>query len=124
MAQEIEEAIPVLEEAAKVAKDGETFILLGNLYLFEDRVEDAVRAIKDGIKKGKLKKLSQAHLVLGQAYFELQDFDEAKKYFRMAARDKDKKVKKTANTWIKYAENEEIRVRNLALRREYIQQNS
>ena len=33
----------------------------------------------------------------------------------------DKKIKKTANSWIKYTENEEIRVKNIALRRDYIQ---
>ena len=37
---------------------------------------------------------------------------------------KNKKVKTTANNWIKYTENEEIRVKNLALRREYIQSQS
>jgi len=124
MAQEIDKAIPVLEKAAKLAKDGETYILLGNLYLFEDRLDEAIVAIQNGIKKGKLKKTSQAHLVLGQAYFELENFSDAKKYFRMAARDDDKVIKKTANSWIKYAENEEVRVKNLQLRREFIQQNS
>ena len=44
------------------------------------------------------------------------------KNFRIAARDKDKKIKQQANNWIKYTENEEIRVANLALRRDYIQQ--
>jgi hypothetical protein len=43
----------------------------------------------------------------------LQKFEDAKKEFRTAARDKDKKVKTTANNWIKYTENEEIRVKNL-----------
>ena len=33
-------------------------------------------------------------------------------------------IKQQANNWIKYTENEEIRVANLALRRDYIQQNS
>lgn len=124
IAQETDKAIPVLEKAAKISEDGETFILLGNLYLVEDKLDDAVRAINEGIKKGKLKKPSQARLVLGQAYFELENFEEAKKQFRIAARDEDTKVKKTANNWIKYSENEEVRVRNLALRREYIEQNS
>ena len=124
IAQETDKAIPVLEKAAKISEDGETFILLGNLYLVEDKLDDAVRAINEGIKKGKLKKPSQARLVLGQAYFELENFEEAKKQFRIAARDEDSRVKKTANNWIKYAENEEVRVRSLALRREYIEQNS
>ena len=124
IAQETDKAIPVLEKAAKLSKEGETYILLGNLYLVEDKIEDAIRAIKEGIKKGKLKKPSQARLVLGQAYFELENFNEAKKQFSIAARDEDTKVKKTANNWIKYSENEEVRVKNLALRREYIEQNS
>ena len=124
MAQEIDKAIPILEKAANMSKDGESFVLLGNLYLSEDRVEKAVEAINKGLEKGKVKKLSQVYLTLGQAYFELEKFDDAKKNFRIAARDKDKKIKQQANNWIKYTENEEIRVANLALRRDYIQQNS
>ena len=124
MAQEIDKAIPVLEKAANMSKDGESFVLLGNLYLSEDKVEKAVEAINKGLEKGKIKKLSQVYLTLGQAYFELEKFEDAKKNFRIAARDKDKKIKQQANNWIKYTENEEIRVANLALRRDYIQQNS
>jgi len=124
MAQEIDKAIPVLEKAAKMSNDGKSYVLLGNLYLSEDKIEQAVDSIKKGLKKGKIDKISQVHLTLGQAYFELQKFDDAKKEFRIAARDKDKKVKTTANNWLKYTENEEIRVKNLALRREYIQSQS
>ena len=122
MAQEIDKAIPVLEKAAKMSKDGDTYILLGNLYLFEDRIEESIKAIEAGLKKPKVKSRSQAQLVLGQAHFEIENFEEAKKHFRAAARDKDKRIKKTANSWIKYAENEEVRVKNLALRRDFIQQ--
>ena len=124
MAQEIDKAIPILEKAAKLSKDGKSYVLLGNLYLSEDKLDKAVDSIKKGLKKGKIDKISQVHLTLGQAYFELQKFEDAKKEFRIAARDKDKKVKTTANNWIKYTENEEIRVKNLALRRDYIQSQS
>ena len=75
MAQEIDKAIPVLEQAAKMSKEGETYILLGNLYLFEDRIEDSIRAIEAGLKKGKVKSESQAQLVLGQAHFEMENFE-------------------------------------------------
>ena len=124
MAQEIDKAIPVLAKAAELSKDGKAYVLLGNLYLGEDKINEAVEAIKKGLKKGKIEKISQVHLTLGQAYFELQKFEEAKKEFRIAARDKDKKTKSMANNWIKYTENEEIRVKNLALRRDYIQSQS
>ena len=121
MAQEIDKAIPVLEKASKLSKDGKAYVLLGNLYLFEDKLDLAVEAIKKGLKKGDIKKISQVHLTLGQVYFELKKFDVAKKQFRIAARDKTKTIKSQANNWIKYTENEEVRVKNLALRREYIQ---
>ena len=124
MAQEIDKAIPILERAAKMSKDGKSYVLLGNLYLSEDKVQHAVGAIKKGLEKGKIKDLSQVYLTLGQAHFELEEFDEAKKNFRIAARDKKKKIKTQANNWIKYTENEEIRVKNLALRRDFIQMNS
>ena len=70
MAQEIDKAIPVLEQAAKLSKDGKSYVLLGNLYLAEDKLNEAVDSIKKGLKKGKIDKLSQVHLTLGQAYFE------------------------------------------------------
>ena len=124
MAQEVDKAIPILEKSAKMSKDGESYVILGNLYLSEDRVDEAVDAIKKGLEKGKIKNMSQVYLTLGQAYFELQEFDEAKKNFRIAARDKKKSIKTQANNWIKYTENEEIRVKNLALRRDFIQNSS
>ena len=124
MAQEIDKAIPILEKSAKMSKDGESYMILGNLYLSEDRVDEAVDAIKKGLEKGKIKNMSQVYLTFGQAYFELQEFDEAKKHFRLAARDKKKSIKTQANNWIKYTENEEIRVKNLALRRDFIQNSS
>jgi len=46
MAQEIDKAIPVLEKAAKMSKDGDTYVLLGNLYLFEDRMKDSIERLK------------------------------------------------------------------------------
>ena len=91
MAQEIDKAIPVLEKAAQMSKDGESYVLLGNLYLSEDKLDLAVESIKKGLKKGKVKNLSQVYLTLGQAHFELQNFDEAKKNFRIAARDENKR---------------------------------
>ena len=124
MAQEIDKAIPILERSAEMSKDGTSYVILGNLYLSEDRVEQAIKAINKGLEKGDIKNLSQVYLTLGQAYFELQNFEEARTNFRIAARDKKKTVKTQANTWLKYTENEEIRVKNLALRRDYIQQNS
>ena len=124
MAQEIDKAIPVLEKSAEMSDKGTSYVILGNLYLSEDRVDKAIEAINKGLEKGDIKNISQVYLTLGQAHFELQNFDEARKNFRIAARDKKKSIKTQANTWLKYTENEEIRVKNLALRRDFIQQNT
>tara|TARA_B100000886_G_scaffold277479_1_gene201459 strand:- start:577 stop:1989 length:1413 start_codon:yes stop_codon:yes gene_type:complete len=124
MAQEIDKAIPVLEKSAEMSEKGTSYVILGNLYLSEDRVDKAIEAINKGLEKGDIKNISQVYLTLGQAHFELQNFDEARKNFRIAARDKKKSIKTQANTWLKYTENEEIRVKNLALRRDFIQQNT
>ena len=58
MAQEIDRAIPVLEQAAKLSKDGQTFIILGSLYLSVDKLEQAVDSFKNGLEKGKLTNIS------------------------------------------------------------------
>ena len=121
MAQEIDRAIPILERVSKMSKDGKSYVLLGNLYLSEDKITQAIDAIEKGIKKGGLKNTSQVYMALGQAHFENQSFETAKKQFRIAARSKDEKIKKAANNWLKYTENEEVRVKNLALRRDFIQ---
>ncbi len=52
MSQEIDKAIPILEKAAKMSKEGKNYVLLGNLYLAEDKLELAI----DSIKKRALRK--------------------------------------------------------------------
>ena len=69
MAQEIDKAIPVLEKAAKMSKDGKSYVLLGNLYLSEDKIEQAIDSIKKGLKKGKIDKISQVHLTPRSSIF-------------------------------------------------------
>ena len=62
-----------------MSKDGESYVLLGNLYLSEDKLEEAADSLLKGLEKGKIKKLSPVYLTLGQVYFELQEFEDAKK---------------------------------------------
>ena len=50
----LDEAISVLEKAAALSKDGKTYVLLGNLYLGEDKLEKTFDSIKKGLKKGRI----------------------------------------------------------------------
>ena len=54
MAQEIDKAIPVLRKAASLSKDGKAYVLLGNLYLGEDKVQKQSMLLKKVLRKVKL----------------------------------------------------------------------
>ena len=69
---------------------------------------------------GKLKNPGFAQLTLGQALFELQRFDEARDVFTVASESEKDSVSKSAKAWLKYTDNEQERVKNLELRREFI----
>jgi tetratricopeptide (TPR) repeat protein len=103
-AQELEKSIPVLEKAAAKSDDGEIFCRLGNVYLDNDKFAKSAAANRKGLAKGGVKRPDQCRLVLGMALFNLNEYDEARKAFKEAA--KDDRSKKYAQQWIKYMDNE------------------
>jgi tetratricopeptide (TPR) repeat protein len=119
-ARERTAAIDIFKKLVKITDDGEAYIAMGNLYYQEDDIAKAVEAIDKGLKKGKLKNPGYAQLTLGQAYFELGRFDDARKVFTKASQSKRDSVKKSARAWLKYTDAEQERVRNLQLRKESI----
>ncbi len=118
--KERQAAIDVFKKLVKLTKNGEAYIAMGNLYYQEDQIDDAIRAINEGLKIGDLKNPGYAQLTLGQALFELQRFNEARDVFTKASKSKKDSVKKSAKAWLKYTDNEQERVRNLNLRKESI----
>ena len=117
-AKERDAAIEVYEKLAKITDDGEAFIAIGNLHYQQNRIDKAVEAINKGIKKGNLKNVDFAQLTLGQAYFELQRFDEAREIFKQIRESDKESVKKSAKAWLRYTDAEQERVRNLELRKQ------
>tara|TARA_B100001564_G_scaffold354578_1_gene365405 strand:+ start:4454 stop:5839 length:1386 start_codon:yes stop_codon:yes gene_type:complete len=130
LAQELDKAEPVYEKAAKKAKEGELYIFLGQIYLATDRYNKAKQALQLGLKKGKLKDPVTVNILLGQVAYELQDFEDATKFFRTAIdrlsdikiKDKEAREKKQdklrtqALNWLTYTEKEKKRVEMLELR--------
>ena len=130
LAQELDKAEPVYEKAAKKAKEGELYIFLGQIYLATDRYKKAKQALQLGLKKGKLKDPVTVNILLGQVAYELQDFEDATKFFRTAIdrlsdikiKDKEAREKKQdklrtqALNWLTYTEREKKRVEMLELR--------
>ena len=130
LAQELDKAEPVYEKAAKKAKEGELYIFLGQIYLATDRYKKAKQALQLGLKKGNLKDPVTVNILLGQVAYELQDFEDATKFFRTAIdrlsdikiKDKEAREKKQdklrtqALNWLTYTEKEKKRVEMLELR--------
>ncbi len=104
-------AIPVLEEAAKVAKTGDVYATLAQSYLNLEEFDKALAAINNGFKKGKLKREDNAHIVRGMALFSLKRYNESIDAFKNAR--KDERSKKMATQWLKYVTSERDREKAL-----------
>ncbi|MEE4144666.1 MAG: tetratricopeptide repeat protein [Halieaceae bacterium] len=103
-AQELDKAIPAMEEAAAKSDDGELYARLGNIYLDSDRNKEAIVAINKGLSRGGVKRPDTARLVLGMAYFNTKQYDKAREAFQAAGRDE--RSAKYAEQWIKYLDSE------------------
>ena len=130
-AKELKKAKPAYEKAASKSKEGELYIFLGQVHFGLDEFSGAEKAIRLGIKKGKLKDEANAHMLLGQVLFEYQKWDEAISSFRKCIdvaekqysdkkevqKKKKKKIQDQARKWITYTEGEEERVQALILKK-------
>ena len=130
-ARELDKAVPIYARAAKLSKEGEIYIFLGQVYFALDQYKEAELAIKNGVKKGKLKDEATAHMLLGQINFENKKWDAAVTSFRKCIdvaesqysdkkkkqKEKKKKVQDSARKWITYTMGEEERVVALDLKR-------
>ena len=103
-AQELDKAIPAMEEAAAKSDDGELYARLGNIYLDSDRNKEAIVAINKGLSRGGVKRPDTARIVLGMAYFNTKQYDKAREAFQAAGRDE--RSAKYAEQWIKYLDSE------------------
>ena len=130
-AKELKKAKPAYKKAAKLSKEGELYVFLGQVHFGLDEYKEAEFAIREGIKKGKLKDLANAYMILGQIQFEYQKWEDAIASFRRCIdvaerslsdkKEKEKKKKKkiqdSARKWITYTEGEEERVVALELKK-------
>jgi tetratricopeptide (TPR) repeat protein len=110
-AREVAKSIPMMEKAAAKSDEGELYVRLGNVYLDGDQFSKAADSVQKGLKKGGVKRPDQARLVLGMSYFNLGEYDKARRAFRDAG--KDDRSKKYSQQWIKYINSEEERQREL-----------
>jgi tetratricopeptide (TPR) repeat protein len=112
LAQEDALAIPALQRAAQLTEDGELDIILGQTYMNLDRWSDAAQAVRTAIRKGGIDRVDQAQVMLGQALFNMNAFDEARTAFQAAQTDA--RSRKLAGRWLAYVDNEQQRLAQLA----------
>ena len=117
-AREVAKSIPMMEKAAAKSEEGELYVRLGNVYLDGDQFQKSADSIIKGLNKGGVKRPDQARLALGMAYFNLGDYDEARKAFRAAGKDgasrkEWQRSQEMAQQWIAYVTSEEDRQREL-----------
>ncbi len=110
-ARDVRRAMPVLERAARAQDSGEIYSRLAGVYLDNDQAADAVRAARNAINRGGLRRPDLANMVLGSSLLELHCYEDAITAFRRAANDE--RSQRYARQWIEYAENEGERRRRL-----------
>ncbi len=98
LSMEDQRAIPALTEAAKLTEDGELDVRLGNSYLNVGEYSECVKAVRNGIRKGGLKSVENAHISLGMCLYNLRQYSDAKSAFREAG--KARNLRRIANQWI------------------------
>ncbi len=103
-AQDGKKARPILEAAAKKSDKGKIWARLAGVYLDMGEDSKAVRASRNALNKGGLRRKDLTYMVLGNAQLNLHCYQDAAQAFEKAARDE--RSEKFASKWITYAGNE------------------
>ncbi len=112
MSKNYDEAINAWKEATKYAKDGEIFYRLAQALANEDRHKEAVKAYRDALDRDGIKDPAEVNFWMGISLMQLEEWDDATKAFRAAAKDKDRR--KSSNQYIQYIASEKKRLAALA----------
>ena len=103
-AREDEKAIPPLLLAAKAGDDGELYIRLAQSYINLEKWPEAAEAAKKGLDVGNIKRMDTANIMYGMALFNQKKFEQARRLFVTAS--KDKRSERAAEQWIKNVDSE------------------
>jgi len=103
LARETDKAEKVLSQAAKLAANGEDYLLLGRLHFEQRDWKKAQLALNKALRKGRLKHAKQAKLLLGICACHTGETIKAKKYLEGLLSDPE--YKKVAAYWLSNLEN-------------------
>ncbi len=118
LAQEVDKAIPVLEDAAKSADDGKIFDQLSYVYLEADRFDDCIRSANSALNKGGLRKKQSTYFIRGLCLYNKEQLSDARGSMvscrNEARREEDNLNVRTCSQWITFIDREQDRNAKLA----------
>ena len=118
LAQEVDNAIEVYEEAAELSEDGKIYERLSYLYLEDDQFAQCVDSAAGALDKGGLRKVQSVHIVKGMCQYNMDRLTAARDSFvqcrRVARREDDKPSQRTCGQWITFIDREKARLEALA----------
>ncbi len=103
-AREDKKAIPPLERAAEISKDGELYVRLAQAHINLENWGAAATAVREALQLGGLKRDDQANIMLGMALFNQKRLEQARRAFEVAQRDN--RSRRAAEQWIAYVDSE------------------
>jgi tetratricopeptide (TPR) repeat protein len=101
-AREYDKAIAPLGRAAELSSEGDLYVRLAEVQVQREDWRGASEALRHALDKGGLKDLGDAQLLMGIAYFNLNEPVEARGWFQRAA--DHPKSKQQAESWIRHIE--------------------
>ena len=118
LAQEVEKAIPVLEDAGGLSDDGRIYENLAQLYMEDDDFDKCVSAATNALNKGGLRKVQSVYIVRGMCEFNRDGLNKARTSF-VSCRNESRRVRDQGNQrlcqqWISYIDREVKRRRAIA----------
>ena len=117
LSQEVDEAIPLFEEAAELAEDGKIYESLAQLYFEDEKFGECVGAAAHALEKGGLRKVQSVHIVRGMCEFNRDRLAPARRSFAScrseARRVRDESNQRVCQQWITYIDRESERRRHI-----------
>lgn len=104
-AREFDRAVSALEAASKLSDKGILYQQLGQIFVEQEKWQQAAKALSKAVNKGGLKQPGNAYLLLGMSYYELKQIVNARHAFTAAG--KYRKTQSAAAQWLSYIDNEQ-----------------
>lgn len=123
LSQEVDKAIPVFEQAAKIADDGKIFERLAYLYLEADQHDSCIRSANGALNKGGINKEQNIYIVRGMCLYNknqtsVAQINDARGSFvscrNESRKDKDRTNERICAQWITFLDREKDRLARLA----------